>query len=327
MTGPGRLLYLSRSDVEACGVAPLEIVDALEAAFVAKGRGQVDMPPKPGIHPRPDAFLHAMPCYVGGQEAAGIKWVSGYPGNPARGLPYISGLLILNDPDTGIPLAVLDCTWITAWRTAAVSALAARRLARSGSAVLAICGAGVQGQTHLDTLALVLPELREVRVYDVLGAVQERYLARNRGRHPGLTLRGAGSAREAVEGADVVVTAGPIRKEPEPVVTLEWLAPGCLGLPVDFDSYFGPEALLGCDKFLTDDLAQLRYYQTLGYFRRLPPVHGDLGQLLAGQVGGRTSPEERIVVCSLGIAMDDVATAPLVVERARERGLGTWLEL
>src|SRR4030042_1180736 len=109
----GSVLYLSREDVEATQLPMSEIIQALEAMFREKGDGEVEMPPKPGIHPRPDAFIHAMPAYIPSVQAAGIKWVSGYPGNQARGLPYISGLLILNDPDTGVPVSVLDCTLIT----------------------------------------------------------------------------------------------------------------------------------------------------------------------------------------------------------------------
>ncbi len=112
-----QFLYLSRADVEAVELPMPEIIDALEVAFRQHGQGKVEMPPKPGVHSRPDAFIHAMPCYIPGPEAIGIKWVAGYPENPKRGLPYITGLLVLNDAETGLPLAVMDCTWITAKRT------------------------------------------------------------------------------------------------------------------------------------------------------------------------------------------------------------------
>lgn len=107
-------LYLSRRDVESLAVPMTEIIDALEQMFREKGAGRVEMPPKPGIHPRPDAFIHAMPAYIPLIGVSGLKWVAGYPENQEKGLPYISGLLILNDPETGLPIAVMDCTWITA---------------------------------------------------------------------------------------------------------------------------------------------------------------------------------------------------------------------
>ncbi|HXI04634.1 MAG TPA: hypothetical protein VNI57_15775, partial [Candidatus Saccharimonadales bacterium] len=129
----GEILYLSRADVEAAAVGMPEIIERVEAAFREKGEGRAEMPPKPGIHPGApgeDNFIHAMPALLPRMGAAGIKWVSGFPGNRDRGLPYITGLLILNDPETGLPRAVIDASWITAMRTAAATAVAARHLAR-----------------------------------------------------------------------------------------------------------------------------------------------------------------------------------------------------
>src|SRR5262245_10143171 len=115
-----------------------DVIATVETVFREKADGRHEMPPKPGVHPGADGFLHAMPAYLPRLRALGMKWVSGYPSNPARGLPYISGLLVLNDPETGIPDAVLDATWITALRTAAASAVAARHLARRASHVLGV---------------------------------------------------------------------------------------------------------------------------------------------------------------------------------------------
>src|SRR5512135_2021668 len=119
-----QVLYLSRADVESVDLSMKEIIDLLEKAFLEKGNGRVEMPPKIGIHTMPDAFIHAMPAAIAGQNAAGMKWVGGYPDNGKRGLPYITGLLVLNDPETGVPIALMDCTWITAQRTGAATAVA-----------------------------------------------------------------------------------------------------------------------------------------------------------------------------------------------------------
>ena len=149
----GSILYLSRRDVEAVQLPMQEIIEALDEMFKEKGLGKVEMPPKPGIHTQPDAFIHAMPAYIPRLQAAGIKWVSGYPANQAKGLPYISGLLILNDPETGMPLAIMDCTWITAKRTGAATAIAAKYLARPDSSSVGIVACGVQGRSNLEALA------------------------------------------------------------------------------------------------------------------------------------------------------------------------------
>ena len=162
------LLYLSRADVEGLGLSMREVLRAVDDGFAAKGRGLTEMPPKPGIHTRPDCFIHAMPAYVREPEVAGLKWVSGYPPNPAKGLPYITGLLVLNDPETGVPLAVMDCAWITAMRTGASAGISAKYLARTDSEVAAVVGCGVQARPSLAALVETLPALAAVRCYDVL---------------------------------------------------------------------------------------------------------------------------------------------------------------
>src|SRR4051795_2343146 len=138
------LLYLSQADVLATRVTMREIIDAIESMFRQKGLGQCEMPPKPGVHPLPDAFIHAMPASIPAFESVGVKWVSGYPQNQANGLPYINGLIILNDFATGIPIAVMDCAWVTAVRTGAATAVAAKYLARPDSTTIGILGCGVQ---------------------------------------------------------------------------------------------------------------------------------------------------------------------------------------
>jgi ornithine cyclodeaminase/alanine dehydrogenase-like protein (mu-crystallin family) len=134
------------------------------------------MPPKPGIHTRPDAFLHAMPAFIPALESAGIKWVGGYPENHTRDLPYITGLLVLNDVDTGVPYALMDCTWITAHRTGAATALSAKYLARPDSHTVAILACGVQGRSNLAALAVLFP-ISRVFAYDTRRDVQDRFAA------------------------------------------------------------------------------------------------------------------------------------------------------
>ena len=321
-----RILYLSRDDAVRVGLSMAAVVECVEAGFREKGHGRTEMPPKPGIHPGDgDNFIHAMPAYLPGLRSAGVKWVSGYPGNSERGLPYIAGLLILNDVDTGLPLSVMDCTWITAMRTGAATAVAARRLARPESSVLGVLGCGVQGRSNLEALKVVLP-IAQVRAYDVDAGVAKRY-ADEMGARFGVTVTVVSSPREAVSGCDVVVTAGPIRKHPHRTIQRGWLEPGAFASLVDYDSYFDPAALREADKFCTDDIPQLRHTQTIGYFQDIPPIHADLGELVVGTKPGRERPEERTMTANLGLAIDDMAVAPLVYRRAQELGIGTWLPL
>ena len=320
-----RILYLSERDIRSAGVGMKEIIAALEAMFREKGEGRVEMPPKPGIHPRPDAFIHAMPAHIPASAAAGMKWVSGYPQNKLQGLPYISGLIILNDAGTGLPISVMDCTWITAMRTAAASAVAAKYLARPGSETLGILGCGVQGRSHVEALREIMP-LRRIKAYDI-DPRAARALADHASGGFGLEAAVVEAPREAVTGSDIVVTAGPILKTPHATIRGGWLEPGAFATLVDYDSYWHPEALGEVNKFCTDDLPQLEYYRGLGYFQSIPAVYADLGDLVTGRKPGRESDGERTMACNLGIALDDMATAPLVYRRSLEKGLGTWLPL
>jgi len=151
------MIYLSRKHVEDLDMTMKEVLAAVDNGFRLEGLGKTEMPPKPGIHPRPNAFIHAMPAYVQEVESAGLKWVGGYPSNPDKGLPYITGLLVLNDPATGIPIAVMDCAWITAMRTGASAGIAAKYLACPDSRTAGILGCGVQARTSLMALVEPLP--------------------------------------------------------------------------------------------------------------------------------------------------------------------------
>src|SRR5215211_152529 len=218
------ILYLSHADVEKVNLPMQQIIDLLELAFKEKGNGNVEMPPKPGIHTMSDAFIHAMPAYIPSMRSAGIKWVSGYPENFKRGLPYISGLMILNDVETSIPYAVMDCSWITAMRTGAASALSAKYLARPDSESASILACGVQGRTNLEALACLFP-IKRVYAYDVLPEVQETFVAQMSQRFE-FEIIGVKEPKQAIVNSDLVVTSGPIFKHPTPTIEKDWLRPG-----------------------------------------------------------------------------------------------------
>jgi ornithine cyclodeaminase/alanine dehydrogenase-like protein (mu-crystallin family) len=321
-----QFLYLSQADVVSVGVPMAEIIHLLQTAFREKGEGRVEMPPKPGIHPgEGDNFIHAMPAYIPAMHSAGVKWVSGFPENYKRGLPYITGLLILNDPETGLPISVMDCEWITAMRTAAATAVSALWLARPASSVLGILGCGVQGRTNTEALNVILP-LERVMAYDVRPEAVHRF-AETVSSEFGLEVVPVDTPQEAVTGCDLVVTAGPILKTPHATIQAGWLDEGAFASLVDFDSYWHPEAMKEVDKFCTDDVPQLQHYREVGYFQDVPPVYADLGELVAGKKPGRQGEAERTMACNLGLALDDMAVAPTIYQRAVEQGIGTWLPL
>jgi ornithine cyclodeaminase/alanine dehydrogenase-like protein (mu-crystallin family) len=317
------ILYLSRSDVASLGLDMPVVIDLLEKAFKEKAAGKVEMPAKLGIYPRPNAFSHAMPAYIPSLNAAGMKWVSSYAGNIQLGLPNVSGLVILNNPETGIPYSVMDCTWITACRTGAATALAARYLARPDSCTAGILACGAQGRANLEALAAVF-QIRRAYAYDISPKAQQ-YFSEEMGSKLEFEILPAASPREAVIDSDLVVTSGPIQKHPTPTIEKDWLKPGAFASSVDYGSYWKPEALDQIDKLCTDDMEQYHINRDSGYFEGTPIPYADLGEIVSGQKPGRENQVERCMAMNLGLALDDIAVAPEIFRRAKERGVGTWL--
>ena len=324
-TKTNQLLYLSQTDVVNVDLTMAEIIESMEIMFRSKGENRTEMPPKPGIHPGGDSFIHAMPAYIPDLESAGIKWVSGFPENSAKGLPYISGLLIFNDVATGLPLAVMDCVWITAKRTGAASAISARHLARPESSVMGMLGCGVQGRSHVEAMQELFP-LSRVMAYDLNEDAQKQF-ATDISNNFDLEVVPVQSPREAVSGCDIVVTAGPMMKKPHATIQAGWLDEGAFASLVDYDSYWQPAAMREADKFCTDDISQFQNSRQGGYFPDIPEVHADLGELATGKKPGREAPEERTMAANLGLALNDMAVAPLIYRKAKEKRIGTWLDL
>lgn len=333
MSGPGlpALRYLAADDVRSA-MPDLEGRLALaERTMVALAvTGAAELPPKIAVHPRPDeSFAHAMPAHLrdGGADAAadlvGMKWVAGFPANPAAGLPSISALIILNDPATGIPVAVLDGGPVTAERTAAVSGLAIRRFAPDvgGRTVrAALIGAGVQGHSHVPVLGHVLPGVA-LAVFDP-NAERAAALADRARATAGIpSARAAGSARDAVDGADVVVTAasfGPARQ----VMTNEWLVPHALVVPIDYATYCAAEVARDADLFLVDQREQFLANRDAGLFEDYPDPTATLGEAI---LAGTPRPAGRVVVSHLGVGLSDVVFGDAILRAASERGIGVLL--
>lgn len=325
-TSGKQIIYLSRSDIEQLNITMEEVIRTIERVFLEKANGKTEMPPKPGVHPKGDAFIHAMPAYLSEMGIVGVKWVSGFPENPSHDLPYISGLLVLNDVETGFPLCVMDCTWITAKRTGAATAIAAKYLAQEDSQTLGILGCGAQGRSNLEALHVLFTDLELVRAYDTNRVNLERYVKEMSVKHS-LRIEAEDSPRKAVENCDIVVTAGPILKNSQPVIEASWFRNGAFACAIDFDSYWKPEALGSMHKFCTDDAEQLSYYKEQGYFKHIPDVYAELSEIAAGRKAGRETYEERIMSMNLGLAIEDVATAGLIYEKAKKTNAGTQLAL
>ena len=304
-----------------------DVLAAVEESFRRKGRGEVRMPAKIGVEAGGGAFAHAMPAFVPAAGALGVKWVGAFPGNPALGLPTVSGLVVLADPATGLPVAVMDAALVTALRTGASAGVAARFLARQGAAVAAIVGCGVQGRSSLRALAAALPGLREVRCRDVSEDAAQSFVEELAALLPGLELRRCGSAPEAVAGADVVVTAIPMNGG-RPPLDAGLLGRGALAVALDYDAAWTAAAMAECERLVTDD--RRRPWRprppasTWRACRRSTPTSG---RSSPGSKPGRLDAAQRILCLNLGVATHDMLTARLVYERALAAGAGTRLPL
>ena len=318
-------LFLSQEDVLAVGLSMQEIIDTIETVFREHGSKRFENPPKPGIHPKGNAFIHAMPGYLPNLEAAGLKWVSSYPSNMNFNLPAVMGVMILNDVNTGRPLALLDCRWITAVRTAAVSAVAAKYLANKSSKEIGIVGAGTQGRYNLLAIKEVLPDLQTVRVFDSNEHVLASFV-RIMEAETSLPITAVASPEQAIINSDIIVTA--TGKLDQPIYQESWVKPGALVLPVHHRGW--ENALLHkADKFVCDDWPQLQnaYKEVGGFDGPLPPLTAELGEIVNGLKPGREDELERIVDFNYGLAIEDVALAASIYKKAKNNGLGITLTL
>ena len=305
-----------------------ERLELAETTLRALGR-DAELPAKIGVHPRqPGSLAHAMPALLrgstadGGADLIGVKWIAGFPENPAIGLPTYHALVILNDARSGLPLAVMDAGAITAQRTAAVSGAAIKLFAgdRSGrAAAVAILGAGVQARGHLPVIGRLLPGA-SIRVADVDRVRAETLVTEAR------SVEGVGEAtlaagvREAVEGSDLVISVvsfGPNHQALDP----RWLSPDALFVAVDYDMQ-APASLARESLFVVDERDQFLATRAGGGFAGYPDPAATLGEALRNEM---PRPAGRVLVSHLGVGLADVVFASAILERAKRLGLGVSL--
>jgi ornithine cyclodeaminase/alanine dehydrogenase-like protein (mu-crystallin family) len=323
------ILYLTQKEVIDVGLTPKDMLDLVRTALTEHGSKRCEMPAKIGIHPLKDTLMHAMPAWIPAAGACGIKWAECFPENYKRfGLPQTSGLLILNCPESGWPLCIMDAIWITAKRTAAVTAIAAEKLARQDTDTVGMIGAGVQGREHVLILPEVLPGLKKIKLIDKFPEMTEKLVADLQSKVPSIELIKCSSMEEVVRGSQMVVSATAILAKPEPAIKDQWIEPGCFIAPVDFDSLWEWKTFARADKFLVDSLAEMEYFMTVGYLANgLPKLHAELGEVVAGLKPGRQSQEELILDMNIGMGVEDMVVAAELFRRASEKDIGLLLPL
>jgi len=312
---------------------PASCIDAVERAFRLLGEGRAPAPAVCGVHVE-DGTFHVKAAVL--DDDRGGRWFAAkvnanFPGNPKqRRLPTIQGALLLMDAASGEPRALMDSAALTALRTAAATAVAVRWLARAESTTLALVGCGVQGRAHIGFLAAVMPELRLVRLYDRDADAVRRAL--EVAARLGLAAEAVDDLAAACRVTDVCVTCTPSRR---PLLDAGYVAPGALVAGIGADNEEKHElapALLARATVIADVLAQcermgdLHHAIAAGAMRR-EDVRAELGEVIAGRRPGRTSDDEVVVFDSTGMALQDVAAAVVVYERAAAAGRGTAVEL
>jgi ornithine cyclodeaminase len=326
-------LYLTQADVRATGVSMQMALDAAEDAFRLHHQGKTIMPHKAVLDmgERERGRSNAMPAYVAGDyEAFGIKWLAGFPNNPRlHGLPRATGFYILNDSETGIPLAIMDCTLLSAMRTGAVTGVGAKYMAREGSETVAMIGTGVQARTQLEALKVALPGLAECRAFDIRQDSAEVYAAEMSERLA-MNVTAAPSAEVAVRDADIVVT---VTVADEPIVKEAWMTSGSLFAAVG--SYQEQEfaVVQNSDRVVVDSMEAVVHRGTPvialmaeSGMIALEDVQ-ELGAIVSGDSPGRESADERVFFAPIGMGITDLCLCSKVHKLAQHNGIGRSLQL
>jgi alanine dehydrogenase len=316
------LRYLPAADLERAMPSVLERIDLAAVALRAVALRDAEMPPKIGVHPREGALIHAMPAWLRSADIAGLKWVSAFPGNRGLDLPAVTGLVVLNDAETGFPTWVMEAARITAVRTAAVSGVAIRLFQPADVRRVAILGAGVQAHSHAEVVGALLPDA-ELMLFD-------RNLERARTvvdewRDVGRRAVVGESAESTTRESQLVITAATLSKTQ--LMTPSWVGEGTLVVSIDFATYASAALASAASAFVVDDRDQFLAYRANGYFDGFPEPTATLGEMLDQSRPGAVWQERpRIHVNHLGIGLADVVLADAIARRAAENGSGMKLE-
>ena len=320
------LLWLTREECIKVGPSIDETLELTRQALVAHGRKEYEMPAKIGIHPWSDVFFHAMPAYVPNNKACGIKWIECFPRNPKQfGLPQTTGLLVLNDIMTGVPYAVMDCSWLTAMRTPAVTALSAAAL-HGDAETFGMFGCGVQGKEHVKYIVKTLPKLKKIYINDSRPEMMDELIEEVK---PYVDVEIVKADPKTIAtNCEVMSSATIILLEPLSVVKREWVSKGQTILPCDLNTFWEPSIQLEADKYFVDSIDEHELFNGMGYFPDgLPKIQGQTGEILAGLIPGRTAKDELIVCSNIGISVCDMVMGRAIFEKALAAGVGRRLPL
>lgn len=320
-------LYLTQDEVKQV-LDMKSTLEAVEGGFREMGNDNIEMPPRVYLH-FDKGVLIAMPAYMPGLGAAGTKIVTVHPGNKKDyGLPAVIARIILNSPENGVPLAIMDGTYITALRTGAAGATGIKYLSKEDSTVAGVCGAGVQGRSQVMGLMEVRPGIKKVKVYDIIPEAKKAFAEEMKKMFPKVEFVPVDSAKTAAEGSDIVITCTP---SPEAFIDGAWLKKGChvsaIGADTGAKRELKTSVIEKADKLVVDFIPQafvtgdFRVPKEEGVITE-DDIYAEMGEIVAGKKKGRTSPDEITLFKATGLAIQDVGTAHKVYQLAKEKGIG-----
>lgn len=312
------LPYLSGKFLERCSITTEEIIDSIEQTILGQRRGTVWSAPKAVVTPGDDRYIMATLAVADDPPIVATKSLVLNPRNPQHGLAAINSVVTLIEGKTGLPLAVVDGNWVTAWRTAGLSAVAAKRLARPDAGVVAFIGCGVQAHSHLAVFRDIFP-LRQIHAFG-RGAANRDALCRA-AETLGLAAVASRTAKEAIADADIIVTSVTIVPSPEPFLDARWLRPGSFATMTDMAAPWLAESMDVFQRIVIDDREQEAKMSKPMVAPAL--VAGDLSGLVFGDLPGRKNAQERTAFVFRGLALGDLALAGLAYRRARAKSMVT----
>ena len=311
---------MSEETLAGLEITTEEAIQSIEELFHGRAQSKVWSAPKAVIQPPDGRYMMATLAAADDPPLLAVKTVILNARNVDRGLPQINGLITMLDSETGLPVAVVDGNWVTAVRTAGLSAVAAKSMAKPDSSVAAFIGCGVEAQSHLRAFASMFP-LKEIKAFG-RGRPNIDALCKS-AEDLGLSAVTCGSGEDAVAGADLIVSSVTYSAHLEPFLDARWLKPGSFATITDLAAPWTKEGLSAFDQIVIDDLEQEAAMPN----KLVSPdlVTGDLSGLVLGEIEGRSKDDDRTAFIFRGHALGDLALAALVYRKAREGSRGTTI--
>lgn len=322
------ILYLTREEIRGLNIPKDMLKAQMEKALSMYSLGETQMPAKSHVFPDTQSVYIGMPALIPGIESAGVKWVGAYNHNVKNiGLPALSAMLLVSDYLSGWPIAFMDGVHVMETRTPAIAMVAAKYLARKDAEVFGMIGLGREGRNHFDVVEDGMPNLKKVLVWDVSEEAMDRAIA-DYSSKLSVPMVKAASLEEIVRNSDVLASSTFFSTDPHPTIKDEWVPKGQTIIVTDLHSQFHPDTINRADMYVVDSLEQQKHLVEEGYFYgEIPVPDCELGHIIAGKHPGRTSDDQIIVANPSGMAVDDFAVTPLIIEMALERGIGIKLPL